>query len=90
MTFFEQIIWDLENDPNGNVQHLARHHVTPDEAEEVLIDPRSVTTISKSSGEQITYDYTGAGRYLAVAWQMVSDDPLIARPITAFDPNRGE
>ncbi|HEX3654775.1 MAG TPA: BrnT family toxin [Pirellulales bacterium] len=90
MTFFEQIIWDLENDPNGNVQHLARHHVTPDEAEEVLIDPRSITTISKSSGEQITFGYTGAGRYLAVAWQMVSDDPLIARPITAFDPNRGE
>ena len=90
MTFFEQIIWDLDDDPGGNVQHIARHHITPEEVEEVLVDPRSTTTISKSSGEQITFGYTGAGRYLAVAWQMISDAPLIARPITAFDPNQDE
>jgi hypothetical protein len=35
------IIWDLEDDPEGNVQHIREHGVTIDEAEEVLLDPGS-------------------------------------------------
>ena len=35
------VIWDLEDDPEGNVQHLAEHGITVEEAEEVLRDPRS-------------------------------------------------
>ena len=35
------IIWDLEDDADGNVQHLREHDVTIEEAEEVLLDPRS-------------------------------------------------
>jgi hypothetical protein len=30
------IIWDLPDDPKGNVQHIAEHDVTPEEVEEVL------------------------------------------------------
>ena len=90
MTFFDQIIWDLDDDPEGNVRHIARHHVTRDEVEEILADPRSMTTVSKSSGEKITFGHTSSGRYLAVASQMVSDDLLIARPITAFDPDQDD
>jgi hypothetical protein len=29
------VIWDLEDDPRGNIQHLAEHDVTPEEVEEV-------------------------------------------------------
>ena len=32
------IIWDLPEDPDGNVQHIAAHHITVDEVEEVLLD----------------------------------------------------
>lgn len=28
--------WDDPDDPNGNVKHIARHDVTPQEVEEVL------------------------------------------------------
>ena len=37
------VIWDLEDDPDGNVQHIAEHGVTPEEVEEVLNDPESQT-----------------------------------------------
>ncbi len=30
-----QVIWDLEDDLQGNFQHIAEHDVTPDEVEEV-------------------------------------------------------
>lgn len=79
------IVWDLDDDPNGNVQHLAEHDVTIEEVEEVLLDPNSQTTHSRSSGERITFGYTSDGRYVAVVWQHVMDDPLTIRPITAYD-----
>jgi hypothetical protein len=31
--------WDLEDDPEGNVQHIAEHGITAEEAEEVLRQP---------------------------------------------------
>ncbi|MGA7501870.1 MAG: hypothetical protein WBX00_34485 [Isosphaeraceae bacterium] len=44
------VIWDLEDDPGGNVQHLAEHGITVEEAEEVLRDPRSRTGRSRRTG----------------------------------------
>ena len=60
------VIWDLEDDPQGNVQHIAEHGVTLDEVEEVLNDRHSRTAHSASSGRPITFGWTAAGRYLAV------------------------
>lgn len=31
---FDSIIWDLDDDPDGNVQHCAEHGVTKDEVED--------------------------------------------------------
>src|SRR5438477_654973 len=39
--FIEVIIWDLDDEPDGNVQHIEEHGVTVEEAEEILLDPRS-------------------------------------------------
>ena len=33
------VIWDSDDDPRGNVQHIAQHGVTKDEVEEVLDGP---------------------------------------------------
>jgi hypothetical protein len=33
---FDSIIWDLDDDPEGNVQHCAQHGVSTDEVEEVF------------------------------------------------------
>ncbi len=79
------IVWDLEDEPEGNVQHIQEHDITMDEVEDVLYDPDSVTTVSRSSGEPITFGHTATGRYLAVVWEHVQDDPLTMRPITAYD-----
>lgn len=46
---FESIIWDLDDDPDGNVQHCAEHGVTPEEVEEVFQNAMD-SDISHSSG----------------------------------------
>jgi uncharacterized DUF497 family protein len=77
------IVWDLDDDPLGNVQHILEHGITKEEVEEVLFSPASVTTTSDSSGERITFGHSGSD-YLAVVWEHVMDNPLTMRPITAY------
>ncbi len=82
-----EVVWDLEDDPNGNVQHIAEHGVTPKEVEEVLNDPASQTGGSRSSGRPMTFGYTAAGRALVVVWEAIDCDPLVVYPITAYEPD---
>ena len=87
-----QVIWDLEGDPRGNLQHISEHDVTPEEVEEVLSDRHSRTVHSASSGRPITFGWTASGRHLAVVWELVDEDPLVIYPITAYptpEPGRG-
>jgi hypothetical protein len=79
------IVWDLEDDPDGNVQHILEHGVTVEETEEVLLDPRSSRAVSRSSGLPTAFGWTATGRYLAVVYELVDDDPLTLRPVTAYD-----
>jgi hypothetical protein len=79
-----EVIWDLEDDPLGNVQHIAEHDVMPEEVEEVLNDRHSRTVFSASSGRPVTFGWTSAGRYLAVVWEVADEDPLTVYPITAY------
>jgi len=79
------IIWDLEDDPDGNVRHLMEHDVTVDEAEEVLLNPHSSRATSRSSGLPTAFGWTSTGRHLAVVYELVEDDPLTFRPVTAYD-----
>lgn len=78
------VIWDLEDDPLGNVRHIAEHDVTPDEVEETLNDRHSRTAYSESSGRPITFGWTSEGRHLAVVWELVEEEPLTVYPITAY------
>jgi hypothetical protein len=80
-----QVIWDLEDDPQGNFQHIAEHDVTPEEVDEVLNDRNSQTAYSDSSGRPITFGWTAAGRYLAVIWELVDQDPVVVYPVTAYE-----
>jgi uncharacterized DUF497 family protein len=79
------LVWDLEDDPDGNLEHIAQHGVGRDEVEQVVHGSLSNTTASKSSQHRITFGYTADGRYLAVVWEHIMDDPLTIYPITAYD-----
>ena len=78
------VIWDLEEEPQGNIQHIAENDVTPEEVEEVLNDRHSRTVHSASSGRPITFGWTAAGRYLAVVWELADEEPLTVYPVTAY------
>ncbi len=83
-----QIIWDLDDDPEGNVQHIAEHGVTVEEVEEVLHDPRTRTGRSRSSGRPEAFGETSTGKYITVIWDEVCDDPRMIYPITAYEVPR--
>jgi len=68
------IIWDLEDEPDGNVQHLLEHDVTIDEAEEVLLDAQTSRAVIRAA-DCVRLDL----------YELVDEDPLTLRPVTAYD-----
>jgi hypothetical protein len=81
----ETIIWDLHDEPDGNVQHIAEHAATVDEVEEVLRDSRRRVGRSRRSGRPQTFGWTSTGKYITVNWEEVSDDPRMIYAITAYE-----
>jgi hypothetical protein len=79
-------IWDLDDDPDGNVQHIAEHGLTKEEYESVFDDPAAVPGYSRSSGLPIMQGTTSSGLYVVVVYEHVDDDPLTVYPVTAYPP----
>ena len=80
------LIWDLEDDPDGNYVHIViEHDVSQDEVWEVVSDPQNETVPSDSSGRPCTFGYTSSGRYLLVVWEHVEDEPRTIKPVTAYE-----
>jgi len=71
--------WDHEDDADGNVAHIAKHGVVPEEVEEALVDDPLV--LRTGDGRYLGYGTTGDGRPLFVVF--VSTSGGIARPLTA-------
>ncbi len=82
---FTSIQWDRDDDPHGNVQHIARHHLTMEEVEAVFQHPTGTDT-SRSSGRPVVFGETGTGRYIMVAYEVV--DASTVYPITAYEVPR--
>ena len=82
---YDQIVWDLHDDPDGNVQHCAEHGITKEEVEDVLQNPTD-SDVSRSSGRPILFGDTSTGRHLAVVYDEI--DPDTAYPITAYEVTR--
>ncbi len=66
----DSIIWDLDDDPNGNVQHCAEHGVTKEEVEEVFQNATDAD-ISRSSGRPVAFGDTSTGRHLMVVYEEI-------------------
>ncbi len=62
---FDSIIWDLDDDPDGNVQHCAEHGIMKEEVEEVL-ENATDADVSQSSGRPVVFGDTSSGRHLMV------------------------
>jgi hypothetical protein len=76
--------WDDTDAPEGNVRHVARHGITPEEVRQVLNDPRSTSGWSRSSGLPITFGRTKTGRYIPVTYRIVGFNPTKVKPVTAY------
>lgn len=79
---FTSILWDLDDDPDGNVWHCAEHGVTPDEIEDVLANPAAIGA-SRSSGQPVAFGETRTGRHLIVIYEQIDAETVY--PITAYD-----
>jgi len=74
ITWFE---WD-----NSNMEHIARHSISPDEVEDVAFDDEPWIKKGRE-GTRYMLGYTVAGRYLFTVYILKGKG--IARVITAMD-----
>jgi hypothetical protein len=81
-----QIIWDLEDDPDGNYWHIVveGHGVTREEVEEVLRNDDADVAASRSTGNPMAFAWTSTGKYITVVYEEVLEDPRLLYPRTAY------
>jgi uncharacterized DUF497 family protein len=80
------IDWDDPEDESGNTAHIAEHDLTPEEVETALVDENTTFDISDASERPIAFGMTITGRFIAVVFDVLNPgDPLVIRPITAYD-----
>jgi hypothetical protein len=77
------VIWD--DDPGGNVEHIALNGLTPEEVDSVLLNPAIRTSISHSSGRPCKFGWTDTGKHIIVIWNVENQDPLVVYPVTAYE-----
>jgi uncharacterized DUF497 family protein len=75
------VIWDLPDDPDGNVAHIAQHGLTPADVEHVLNRPGRRST-SRSSKRPMIFGRTRSGEEIVVVYDEISDG--VVYPITAY------
>ncbi len=81
MTFLH-VIWDLDDDPKGNVRHIAEHGINKAEVVMVLAAPEAYEE-SRSSGRPVVIGTTNTGRTILVVYERVDRDTVY--PVTAYD-----
>ena len=82
---YQVIIWDLDDDPDGNVAHCAEHGVSKEEVEEVLQHATDADD-SRSSGRPVVFGDTTTGRHLMVVYEEVDEESVY--PVTAYEVPR--
>jgi hypothetical protein len=80
------ILGDGEDDPEGNYWYICveGHGLSRDEVEEVLRDDESEIGVSRSSGRPTAFGWTSAGERIAVVFKVMSEDPRLIYPISAY------
>ena len=73
MPYYE-VVWNDE--PGGNVEHIAEHGLTPEDVEEVLFSPLD-RDVSRSTGLPIVFGFTPDGRYILVVYEQIDESRSI-------------
>jgi uncharacterized DUF497 family protein len=76
------IIWDLDDDEEGNVLHIAEHGIEKDDVAHAFDHPVGQAT-SDSSQRPMIFGYTLDGRYITVIYEQIDEDTVY--PVTAFE-----
>jgi len=79
---FLHLIWDLDDDSQGNVQHIAEHGITKAEVVEVLTQAE-ICEESRSSGRPVAIGAASTGRTILVVYEEI--DEYTVYPVTAFN-----
>ena len=79
---FLHVIWDLDDDPQGNVQHIAEHGISKAEIVEVVGRPETREE-SRSSSRPVAIGTTSTGRTILVVYEEIDEDTIY--PVTAYD-----
>jgi uncharacterized DUF497 family protein len=79
---FRFVLGDLDDHPEGNVQHCLEHGITKEEVEEALENATDVD-VSRSSGRPVVFGQTSAGRHVMVVVEIVETDTIY--PPTAYE-----
>jgi len=77
----ERVIWDIDDDLEGNVRHIAAHGLTKEDIEDILYGVHELDT-SRTSGRPIAFGFTSTGTYLCVVFEWVDEETVY--PITAY------
>ena len=76
------IIWDLDDDEEGNVEHIAQHGIDKQDVANVFDHPVAFS-VSDASNRPMVFGYTIDDRYIVVVYEQI--DPDTVYPVTAFE-----
>ena len=84
--YYDLIVWDDADDPDGNHQHIvATGLVNTEEVEDVIAGHQGPWKASRSSGLPFIEGTASTGRRLAVVFTILPDpDYILIRPVTAY------
>lgn len=80
-----ECIWDLKDDPERNVEHIAQYGVSVEEAEEVVRSRYGAAVASRSSGRPTVFGWTTTGKHLAVTFEVADEELPQVYVVTAFE-----
>ena len=81
MQYF-RVLWDEDDNPEGNVQHCAAHGLTVNDVQYVLENPLEETT-SRGTGRPCCFGYTPDGIYIIVVYEQIDEETVY--PVTAYE-----
>jgi uncharacterized DUF497 family protein len=79
---YVELIWDLDDDPDGNTSHISEHGLTKDDVAHAFSTAYKETR-SNSTGREIVFGFTADRRRIAVVYEVIDD--VLIYPVTTYE-----